>query len=85
MFIPIRGFLTVHRLYNSARFQANMSRLQLRFRSDPAFFWQFVRSRRGCNPLPNEMVLDSQTASTPVEICDLFSAHFSQMFEPPAS
>ena len=62
-----------------------MSSLQLRFRSDPASFWRFVSSRRRCNALLNEIVLDSQTTSTPVELCDLFSAHFSQIFEPPVS
>ena len=76
---------SAHRLYIRARFDAYSSRLQSRFRSDPASFWRFVRGRRGCNTLPNEIVLDYLTASTPVEICEIFSANFSQMFEPPVS
>lgn len=52
--------------------------LQLRFRSDPSAFWQFVKSRRKCNTLPNEVYLDSQTTNNNADICELFDTHFSK-------
>lgn len=67
--------------YESKRLYRNyLDSLQERFCTKPKSFWEFVRSKRGANSIPDEVHL-GQTKATGEHVSSLFASHFSSVYK----
>ncbi|KAL4088880.1 hypothetical protein QTP88_023964 [Uroleucon formosanum] len=69
--------------YESKRLYSNyLNSIQKRFCTNPKSFWEFVRSKRGANSIPDEVHL-GQTKATGEQVSSLFASHFSSVYKDP--
>lgn len=59
-----------------------MNSLQERFCINPKSFWEFVRSKRGANSIPDEVYL-GETKATGEQVSSLLASHFSSVYKDP--
>jgi len=50
--------------------------------TNPKSFWEFVRSKRGANSIPDEVHL-GKTKATGEQVSSLFASHFSSVYKDP--
>ncbi|KAJ3660224.1 hypothetical protein Zmor_004686 [Zophobas morio] len=49
--------------------------------NDPTYFWKFIKSKKDCNGIPNEMFFDEISSSGGQDISNLFADFFSSVYD----
>lgn len=59
-----------------------MSKVEESIKTNVKFFWSYISNKKKCNNIPSCVHYKQNTASDPIEICNLYSNFFNSVFEP---